>query len=100
MDLLNQAIPPAVLLLGASNLTRALYGVAPAFANHVGRFVPLGLALTLTGGYVALVLLGPIFRLVDVPAEAVGTMGIVLLGLGAGFLIASLLLILRRPGNK
>lgn len=70
MDLLNHVIPPAVLLLGASNLTRALYGFVPGFADHHVRFVPLGLALVLTAVYAAIVFVGRVLRLRDVPPDA------------------------------
>lgn len=99
MDLLNQAIPPALLLLGASNLTRALYGFVPGFGNRFVRFVPLGLALVLTAIYVAIVFLGPPFGMGQVPPETLQTMDMVLLGLGTGFLIASLLIAFGRRRN-
>jgi ABC-type phosphate/phosphonate transport system permease subunit len=99
MDLLNQIIPPAVLLLGASNLTRALYGFVPGFADHHARFVPLGLALVLSAVYVAIVFLGPVLRLGDVPPETLQSMDMILFGLGLGFLIASLLVAFRRQDN-
>ncbi|MBM0105821.1 hypothetical protein JM946_13855 [Steroidobacter sp. S1-65] len=99
MDLLNQAIPPALLLLGASNLTRALYGFVPGFANRLLRFVPLGLALVLTAVYVAIVFLGPPLGLGQLSRETLQTMDMVLLGLGTGFLIASLLIAFGRRRN-
>jgi hypothetical protein len=80
MEQFNHLIPPAVLLLGATNLTRALYSVIPGFGDHIAGFVPIALALALTACYVVVALFGTTLRVADVPTEAVELMSNAILG--------------------
>jgi hypothetical protein len=86
MDLMHPAIPPLAILLGAGTLTLARYRVAPLtwrISSHLARYALVEFACLLAIGYVAILPAGP-------------AVGIVLLGLGAGFLAVGLMLLFRR----
>lgn len=99
MDSMHPAIPLLALLLGAGTFTLARYRVAPLtwrISSHSGRYALLEFAGLLAIGYFAILPAGPVARVIAVPSQMLSATGIVLLGLGAGFLVIGLMLLLRR----
>jgi len=105
MDLIHPAIPPLAILLGAGTLTLARYLVAPMIwriSSPFDRYWFLVFACALGLGYAAILPDGPVASIIAIPSQLLGLIGIVLLGLGGGFLIIGLLLLFRRneQGSK
>ena len=99
IDLMHPAIPLFALVLGAGTLTLARYRVAPLtwlISSHFGRYGLLEFTCLLAIGYFAILPAGPVVRIIEVPSQMLSAAGIVLLGLGGGFLVIGLMLLLRR----
>lgn len=99
MDLIHPVIPPLAILLGAGTLTLARYRVAPMIwrlSSHSDRYALLVIAFLLAVGYSAIRPTGPLAQVTAASSQIANLTGIVLLGLGAGFLIVGLLLLFRR----
>jgi hypothetical protein len=99
MELMHPAVPPLTVLLGAGTLTLAQYRVAPLIwriSGHLNRYAVLEFACLLAIGYVAILPAGPVAPIIAVPSKMLNFTGIVLLGLGGGFLVVGLMLLFRR----
>lgn len=87
MDPIHRAMPLLALLLGAGTLTLARYRVAPLTWRVSSHFVKY--ALLEFAGLLAIVYFA-------IPRAMLSATGIVLLGLGGGFLVIGLMLLFRR----
>jgi hypothetical protein len=99
MELMHPAIPPLAILLGAGTLTLAQYRATPLIwriSNQYDRYGLLVFACGLGLSYVAILPDGPVAQIIAVPTQLLNVIGIVLVGLGAGFAVVGAMLLFRR----